>query len=163
MFWRALYSLLMWLLQPFVRAKLRRRAANEPEYGEHVEERFGYYRRQSTAPNDGRFFVWVHAVSLGETRAAAELIAALRTVLPGMRLLLTHGTATGRVQGRSLLQEDDAQVWQPWDTPGAVGRFLTHFQPRVGLLVETEVWPNMVAACKARHVPLCLEIGRAHV
>jgi len=72
-----------------------------------------------------------------------------------MRLLLTHGTATGRVQGRSLLQAGDVQVWQPWDTPGAVGRFLTHFRPRVGLLVETEVWPNMVAACAARHVPLC--------
>nr|WP_295776949.1 3-deoxy-D-manno-octulosonic acid transferase [Rhodoferax sp.] len=160
MLWRALYSVLMWLLQPFVRAKLRRRAAKEPEYGEHVEERFGYYDAEKTSAGSGPFFVWVHAVSLGETRAAAELIAELRAVFPGMHLLLTHGTATGRVQGRSLLQAGDVQVWQPWDTPAVVKRFLTHFQPRVGLLVETEVWPNMVVACKARNVPLCLVNAR---
>ena len=157
---RALYSLLMWLLQPFVRAKLRRRAVQEPEYGQHVEERFGVYGALEVSPGDGHFFVWVHAVSLGETRAASELIGELRTVLPGMRLLLTHGTATGRVQGRSLLQAGDVQVWQPWDTPSGVKRFLTHFQPRVGLLVETEIWPNMVAACKARSMPLCLVNAR---
>lgn len=157
---RALYSLLMWLLQPFVRAKLRRRAVHEPEYGLHVDERFGVYTVLETPLGAGQYFVWVHAVSLGETRAAAELITELRTTLPGMRLLLTHGTATGRVQGQSLLQAGDVQVWQPWDTPGAVRRFLDQFQPRVGLLVETEVWPNMVAACKARQLPLCLVNAR---
>ncbi len=157
---RALYSLVMWLLQPAVRAKLRRRAVQEPEYGQHVEERFGHYGAQDAPAGDGHFFVWVHAVSLGETRAAAELVGELRTTLPGMRLLLTHGTATGRVQGQSLLQAGDVQVWQPWDTPGVVNRFLAHFQPRVGLLVETEVWPNMVAACSARALPLCLVNAR---
>ncbi len=157
---RALYSLLMGLLQPFVRAKLRRRAVQEPEYGQHVEERFGHYGAQETPLGDGDFYVWVHAVSLGETRAAASLIDALRIALPGMRLLLTHGTATGRVAGRALLQTGDVQVWQPWDTPAAVKRFLSHFQPRVGLLVETEVWPNMVAACHARKLPLCLVNAR---
>jgi 3-deoxy-D-manno-octulosonic-acid transferase len=157
---RALYSVLMWLLQPLVRAKLRRRAAQEPEYGERVEERFGLYSAQQTQLGDGQFFVWVHAVSLGETRAASELVDELRKALPGMRLLLTHGTATGRVQGRSLLQAGDVQAWQPWDTRASVGRFLTHFQPRIGLLVETEVWPNMVAASKARKMPLCLVNAR---
>jgi 3-deoxy-D-manno-octulosonic-acid transferase len=157
---RALYSLLMWLLQPAVRAKLRRRAVQEPEYGQHMEERFGVYPALETPLAEGQCFVWVHAVSLGETRAAAELISELRTVLPGMRLLLTHGTATGRVQGQSLLQAGDVQVWQPWDTPATVKRFLSHFQPRVGLLVETEIWPNMVAACKACNVPLCLVNAR---
>ncbi|MES2949059.1 MAG: 3-deoxy-D-manno-octulosonic acid transferase [Pseudomonadota bacterium] len=161
---RALYSLCMWALQPLVRAKLRRRAAKEPEYGQHIEERFGFYGTPSTAADaktgDGSFLVWVHAVSLGETRAASALINELRMALPGMRLLLTHGTATGRAQGRALLQAGDVQVWQPWDTPGAVARFLAHFRPRVGLLVETEVWPNMVAACAARHLPLCLVNAR---
>ena len=157
---RALYSLLMWLLQPMVRAKLRRRAVHEPEYGRHVDERFGVYNQLDVPLVQGQFFVWVHAVSLGETRAAAELITELRTALPGMRLLLTHGTATGRVQGQALLQPGDVQVWQPWDTVGAVKRFLDHFNPRVGLLVETEVWPNMVAACRARQLPLCLVNAR---
>lgn len=157
---RALYSLLMWLLQPSVRAKLRRRAAQEPEYGQHIEERFGVYGTGPAPRGDGSFFVWVHAVSLGETRAAASLVDALRTVLPGMRLLLTHGTATGRVAGQALLQPGDVQVWQPWDTPATVQKFLNHFRPRVGLLVETEVWPNMVAACAARNMPLCLVNAR---
>jgi len=159
---RALYSLLMWLLQPLVRAKLRRRARAEPEYGEHIAERFGWYGGPDVAPGNGSqgFFVWVHAVSLGETRAAAPLIERLRLALPGMRLLLTHGTATGRAQGHTLLQAGDVQVWQPWDTPGAVARFLDRFQPRVGLLVETEIWPNMVATCAARGVPLCLVNAR---
>ena len=159
---RGLYSLVMWLLQPLVRAKLHRRAQAELAYGEAIEERFGYYTRPAANVGSSRndFYVWVHAVSLGETRAAEVLVAQLRLALPGMRLLLTHGTATGREQGRALLQSGDVQVWQPWDTPGAVQRFLAHFQPRVGLLVETEVWPNMVAACAKAHIPLCLVNAR---
>jgi 3-deoxy-D-manno-octulosonic-acid transferase len=77
-----------------------------------------------------------------------------------MRLLLTHGTATGWEQGSALLQAGDVQAWQPWDTPGAVQGFLAQFQPRIGLLMETEVWPNMVAACRAAQVPLCLVNAR---
>jgi 3-deoxy-D-manno-octulosonic-acid transferase len=166
---RALYSVVMWLLQPLVRAKLRRRARDEPAYGEHVAERFGVYADPTpielpVAPSSSAqvvgFYVWVHAVSLGETRAAEVLVDQLRAALPGMRLLLTHGTATGRAQGVSLLREGDVQVWQPWDTPGAVQRFLRRFRPRIGLLVETEVWPNMVAACARARIPLCLVNAR---
>ena len=95
---RALYSLAAWAAQPLLRRKLRRRAVAEPGYGEHVEERFGRYG-VARPVGDGPL-VWVHAVSLGETRAAAILMAALRQRLPGMRLLLTHGTATGRAEGQ---------------------------------------------------------------
>jgi 3-deoxy-D-manno-octulosonic-acid transferase len=157
---RWLYALAMVLAQPLLRVKLRRRALAEPVYGEHLEERFGQYAGEQVQMDAGRPVVWVHAVSLGEARAAAVLVTQLRQRIPGMRLLLTHGTATGRAQGASLLQPGDMQVWQPWDTPGAVGRFLTHFQPQVGLLVETEVWPNMVVSCAARNVPLCLVNAR---
>jgi 3-deoxy-D-manno-octulosonic-acid transferase len=90
------------------------------------------------------------------------LVEQLRLQLPGMRLLLTHGTATGRAQGATLLQSGDVQVWQPWDTPGAVDRFLRHFQPRIGLLMETEIWPNLVAGCVRRAVPLCLVNARCN-
>ncbi|MDP3650571.1 MAG: 3-deoxy-D-manno-octulosonic acid transferase [Rhodoferax sp.] len=165
-----LYSWAMWLVQPLLRRKLHRRARAEPGYGEAIEERFGYYthpaqaaQRMAPAPavaGGEPALVWVHAVSLGETRAVAVLVAQLRSQLPGMRLLLTHGTATGRAQGRALLQPGDVQVWQPWDTPGAVGRFLAHFRPRIGLLVETEVWPNLVAGCARAGVPLCLVNAR---
>ena len=166
----SLYSLAMWLAQPLLRRKLRRRAQVEPGYGVAVEERFGYYTstgaNAALLPMEGSVgrsdtvTVWLHAVSLGETRAAAVLVERLRAAIPGMRLLLTHGTATGREAGRALLKAGDVQVWQPWDTPGAVARFLAQFQPRIGLLMETEVWPNMVAACARAGVPLCLVNAR---
>lgn len=152
---RAAYSAVTVLAQPLLRRKLARRARAEPGYAEAVEERFGHYTQPADA---GR--VWIHAVSLGETRAAAILLAELRRQMPGLRLLLTHGTATGRAEGRKLLQPGDVQVWQPWDTPGAVDRFLAHFQPRLGLLMETEVWPNLTAACARRGVPLVLANAR---
>jgi 3-deoxy-D-manno-octulosonic-acid transferase len=152
---RPLYSLVLIGAQPLLRRKLRRRGAAEPGYLEHVEERFGRYAGP-TEP--GR--LWIHAVSLGETRAAAILLDALRRERPGLRVLLTHGTATGRAEGRRLLREGDAQAWLPWDTPAAVRRFLDHFQPGAGVLMETEVWPNMAAACHARGIPLALANAR---
>ncbi|WP_296511302.1 3-deoxy-D-manno-octulosonic acid transferase [Rhodoferax sp.] len=158
---RLLYSLLTWAAQPWVRRKLARRAKAEPLYGAFIEERFGYYDTSlSPTPDSTGPRVWLHAVSLGETRAAAVLVARLREQLPGMQLLLTHGTATGREAGKALLQPGDLQVWQPWDTPGAVGRFLARFRPAVGLLMETEVWPNLVVGCQKAGVPLCLVNAR---
>jgi 3-deoxy-D-manno-octulosonic-acid transferase len=156
---RSLYSFVMRMAQPLLRRKLRARAQAEPLYAHAIEERFGEYS-QPAAVEGERPFVWVHAVSLGETRAAAALVVELRRFFPGMRLLLTHGTATGLAHGRGLLREGDVQVWQPWDTPEAVGHFLAHFRPLMGLLVETEVWPNMVAACQKAAVPLCLVNAR---
>lgn len=155
------YGCAMTLAQPFLVRKLQKRAVAEPMYGELVEQRFGEYGDVLAAPPEANgAYVWVHAVSLGETRGAVALIAQLRQVLPGMRLLLTHGTATGRAQGQSLLQAGDVQVWQPWDSPQAVQRFLSHFRPRVGLLMETEVWPNMVNACAKAGIPLCVVNAR---
>jgi 3-deoxy-D-manno-octulosonic-acid transferase len=155
---RALYSLVMWLAQPFLRRKLLQRGAREPGYLEAVEERFGHYQF-GPWPADGRC-IWVHAVSLGETRAAGVLVARLRQRWPNRRLLLTHGTATGRAEGAALLQPGDVQAWLPWDTPGAVQRFLAHFRPRIGILMETEVWPNLAAACERARVPLVLANAR---
>ena len=151
------YSLLMWLAQPLLRARLRQRGVAEPGYLAAIDERFGRYGG-GAAPSGG--YVWIHAVSLGETRAAAILIERLRAREPGMRLLLTHGTATGRADGASLLRAGDAQAWQPWDTPGAVQRFLAQFRPRIGILMETEVWPNLSAACQRAAVPLVLANAR---
>lgn len=152
-----LYSALIVVLQPALRWKLCRRARSEPAYAQQVEQRFGHYGRAQLA--DGPV-LWVHSVSLGETRAIAALIALLRAQWPGMRLLLTHGTATGLQAGAELLQEGDLQVWQPWDTPGATRRFVQRFKPRLGLLVDTEIWPNLVRACAQAYVPLCLVNAR---
>ena len=155
---RSLYSLLMWALQPALKAKLQKRGQVEPGYLEAIPERFGMYAPANTA--QGAPCVWMHAVSLGETRAAAVLLDALRQALPNVRIVLTHGTATGRMQGQTLLHEGDVQVWQPWDTPQAVQRFLTHFKPIAGLVLETEVWPNCVHACQQAHIPLLLVNAR---
>ncbi|WP_448253152.1 3-deoxy-D-manno-octulosonic acid transferase [Ottowia oryzae] len=159
---RALYSLAIWLAQPLLRRKLSRRGVAEPGYLEAVPERFGGYTTPRPDANAaaGQPLVWLHAVSLGETRAAAILLKALRAQLPGMRLLLTHGTATGRAEGRTLLQPGDVQVWQPWDSLGAARRFLRHYRPDVGVLMETEIWPNLVAECAAQGVPLALANAR---
>jgi 3-deoxy-D-manno-octulosonic-acid transferase len=151
------YSLLMWLAQPFLRHKLARRARQEPGYLVAMDERFGRYTQPAEVSSE---LVWVHAVSLGETRTAALLLKALRAQHPDLRILLTQGTATGRAEGVGLLQPGDVQVWQPWDSPAAVARFFNHFKPRLGLLMETEIWPNMVAAAQARAMPLVLVNGR---
>lgn len=153
-----LYSLLMVLLQPLLRLKLARRGESEPLYLEALEERFGDYAGEPDA-GLGKL-VWVHAVSLGETRAAAVLVAALRQRYPGMQLLLTHGTATGRSEGKKLVRAGDRQTWQPWDTPAAVARFLHHFKPHIGILMETEIWPNLVLGCQQAGVPLVLVNAR---
>ncbi|MFT3776985.1 MAG: 3-deoxy-D-manno-octulosonic acid transferase [Ottowia sp.] len=159
---RALYDLAAWAAQPWLRRKLRRRGQAEPGYLHAVEERFGHYTVPCPDANAaaGRPLVWIHAVSLGETRAAAILLAALRAQCPGLRLLLTHGTATGRAEGAKLLAPGDAQVWQPWDSRAAVRRFLAHFRPDVGVLMETEVWPNLVLEASAHGVPLALANAR---
>lgn len=152
---RPLYSLMVMGAQPLLRRKLRRRGVAEPGYLEFVDERFGRY---DGVTEPGR--LWIHAVSLGETRAAAILIDALRAARPDLRILLTHSTATGRAEGARLLREGDAQAWLPWDTPKAVKAFLNHFRPSAGVLMETEVWPNLVALSRERGVPLALANAR---
>ncbi|WP_348534222.1 3-deoxy-D-manno-octulosonic acid transferase [Limnohabitans lacus] len=151
----AVYGLLMGALQPLLRRKLQRRGQQEPGYLHQVPQRFGVY---DTPVKAGA--VWVHAVSLGETRAAALLVHALRQHMPGMRLLLTHSTATGWAQGQALLQPGDVQAWLPWDTPEATRRFLQRHQPHCGVLMETEVWPSLVQACRIHGVPLFLANAR---
>ena len=160
------YTVVVWLAKPLLVRKLQRRAVAEPLYGEHIQERFGYYSDTAVTAVGADWkrgdsgWVWVHSVSLGETRAAAAMVMALRQHLPGMRLLLTHSTATGRTEGEKLLQPGDRQVWLPWDTPAAVRRFLQHFCPRIGVLMETEVWPHLVATCRLRGIPLVLANAR---
>ena len=145
----------MTLAQPFLRRKLLRRSLAEPLYGEFVEERFGRYTHA-----EHKDWIWIHAVSLGETRTAGILIKTLRETFPGMKLLLTNGTATGRAEGQKLLQAGDIQVWQAWDSAEAVSRFYQAFQPRIGLIMETEVWPNMVHCAAKFNVPLILVNAR---
>ena len=162
----ALYATVLRLATPVYLARLWWRGRAEPGYRQHWNERLGFGGAGNAVGKDGKDSgpstgrLWLHAVSLGETRAAAPLIEALRAQRPGLRLLLTHGTATGRAAGMALLRPGDAQVWLPYDTPGAVRRFFARHRPAAGVLMETEVWPNLLHAARAAGVPTVLANAR---
>jgi len=152
---RFFYTLLLWFMLPYVLLRLAWRARRQRGYLDHVAERFGYYAQAAGGP-----FIWVHAVSVGETRAAEPLIRALREKYPQHRLLLTHMTPTGRETGETLFGDDVIRCYLPYDYPGAVARFLDHFRPRIGILMETEIWPNLIHAGREHGVPLYLVNAR---
>jgi 3-deoxy-D-manno-octulosonic-acid transferase len=155
---RAFYTLLWYLALPLLPLRLWWRGRREPGYRARIGERFGWYRADAPAPKGD--VIWIHAVSLGETRAAAPLLERIARARPGATILLTHMTATGREAGRALYGDSVQQVWLPYDVPFAIAGFLARFRPRAGLLMETEVWPNLVAACRSRGIPLFLVNAR---
>lgn len=155
----AVYGGLMALARPLLRRKLARRARAEPGYAHDVPARLGWYA-DAASQNSSVPWLWVHAVSLGETRTAAVLIQALRQRQPGLRLLLTHSTATGLAEGQRLLQPGDRQTWLPWDDPWSVRRFLNHHRPALGVLMETEIWPVLLHEAHRAGVPLVLANAR---
>lgn len=149
------YSVLLWLALPLVLVRLAWRARRQPGYLERLGERFGAAPRMSGAP-----VIWIHAVSVGETRAAAPLLARLRHDHPRATILLTHMTPTGRATGRELFGDSVTQSWLPWDHGPFVRRFLRHARPDFGVLLETEIWPNLLAECRARGIPVFLVNAR---
>jgi len=148
---RSLYTFMLWLLLPYIFLRLLWRARKQPEYLRHIGERFGFHSVQSNKP-----VIWLHTVSVGETRAAQSLIIRLRTTYPDHQILLTHTTPTGRATGKQLYGDDVLRVYLPYDYPFAVSRFLRHFKPQLGILMETEIWFNLTHACRATGVPLLL-------
>jgi 3-deoxy-D-manno-octulosonic-acid transferase len=152
---RLLYSLLIYLATPLILVRLLWRARKQPEYLRNLGERWGYYRRP--VPEK---LVWVHAVSVGETRAAQPLVAALQHAWPEHGILLTGMTPTGREAGREVYGDRVIQAYLPYDYPDAVDRFFRHFSPAFGVLMETELWPNLLAAAKRKDVPVILANAR---
>ena len=152
---RLLYSLVIYLAMPLVLVRLLWRARKQPEYLRNLYERWALYREP--APQN---LIWVHAVSVGETRAAEPLVEALRSTWPGYRILLTGMTPTGREAGREVYGDQVIQAYLPYDYPDAVDRFFRHFSPAFGVLMETEIWPNLLAAAKRKRVPVVLANAR---
>lgn len=148
---RLLYRLLLTLLIPALVVRLLWRARKQPEYLRHLGERFGRYARRPTRP-----VLWLHAVSVGETRAAEPLIKSLKARHPGHELLITCMTPTGRATAESLYGTEASVAYLPYDFVSAQRRFLTHWQPRLGVLMETELWPNLLFEAEAAGVPLAL-------
>jgi len=152
---RRLYTLLLYLLLPYILFHLLWRSRRQPEYRRHISERFGFYQGKPATP-----LIWLHAVSVGETRAAVPLVAQLQARYPEHRILLTHMTPTGRETGRQLFGDRVLQCYLPYDFPFAAKHFLRHFKPEIGLLMETEIWFNLVQTCKKARVPLLLVNAR---
>ncbi len=152
---RLLYSLLVYLATPLVLVRLLWRARKQPEYLQNLDERWALYRKPAAQK-----LIWVHAVSVGETRAAQPLIEALQNAWPEHRILLTGMTPTGREAGREVYGDRVVQAYLPYDYPGAVNRFFRYFSPVFGVLMETEIWPNLLAAAKRNDVPVILANAR---
>lgn len=156
-----LYTLLLWLLLPAVLVRLAWRARKQPEYLQHIGERFGCYPvrgDQSTFLDKSSSppLIWLHAVSVGETRATVSLVAGLRAAYPEHQILLTHTTPTGRATSEQLYGNGVLRAYLPYDYPFAVRRFLRHFKPELGILMETEIWFNLIRAAHSEGVPVLL-------
>ncbi len=152
---RTLYNLALHLALPFVPLRLWWRGRKEPGYRRHVGERFGRYGARPARP-----VIWIHAVSLGETRAAQPLVDALRARFPDHALVVTHMTATGREAATSLYGGFATLAFLPYDLPWAARRFVAHFRPRLGIVMETELWPNLLRECRRAGVPVLLANAR---
>ena len=146
---RGLYSAALYLLLPVTVYHLIWRSFRQGEYLQRWNERYAIY---GNAPRQAAT-VWVHAVSVGEVNAAAPLINALRARRPDLRLLVTSITPTGSARIRALWGDKVDHVYLPYDLPGAVSRFLRHFRPRLALVLETELWPNLMFGCREHGVP----------
>ncbi|MEK7738110.1 MAG: 3-deoxy-D-manno-octulosonic acid transferase, partial [Pseudomonadota bacterium] len=152
---RLIYTLLLLLLLPWVLLHLLWRGRRQRDYLQRWGERFGFYSNRPPAP-----LIWLHAVSVGETRAAQPLIALLRQRWPDYRILFTHMTPTGMRTSEEVFGDTVARVYLPYDYPCAVRSFLAHFRPVIGIIMETELWPNLIVACRQQGIPLLLVNAR---
>jgi 3-deoxy-D-manno-octulosonic-acid transferase len=152
---RRLYTLVLRLALPLILLRLWWRGRREPGYREHVPERFGIHSGEKPARA-----LWVHAVSVGEARAAAPLVRALKAHAPDHAVVMTCTTAAGRDTLAQVYGESVLAAFLPYDYPESVQGFLQHFRPRLGVLMETELWPNLLEQCLARGVPVALANAR---
>lgn len=155
---RLLYRLLLLLLVPALCVRLVWRSRKQPEYLRHLGERLGRYRQRPKLP-----ILWLHAVSVGETRAAAPLVKALTELHPDHQLVVSCMTPTGRAAAVELYGSFATVVYLPYDFAFAQRRFLRHFRPSLGILLETELWPNLLFEAKRAQVPMVLVNARLSV
>ena len=145
---RGLYVVALYLLAPVTVYHLIWRGFRQGEYFQRWNERYAVY---GDAPHAAT--VWVHAVSVGEVNAAAPLVNALRTRRPDLKFLVTSITPTGSARIRALWGDKVEHVYLPYDLPGAVSRFLRHYRPKLALVLETELWPNLLFGCRDHGIP----------
>lgn len=151
---RGLYSLALYALLPVTIYHLVWRGFRHPAYLSRWNERYAWYRRE--VATTAQRTLWVHAVSVGEVAAAAALINTLLDKYPGRRLVVTSITPTGSERIQALWGERVEHVYLPYDLPGAVGRFLDRYRPSQALIMETELWPNLLFGCRDRGIPVAI-------
>lgn len=151
---RLLYLAAVYLAAPVITAMLALRGLRDRSYWRNFGQRFGLGAPLASSP------IWVHAVSVGEVQAAATLVSALRARYPQTPLLVTTFTPTGAARARALFREAAEVRFLPFDLPGAVRRFLDRAHPRLAVIVETELWPNLYRQCRRRRIPLVIASAR---
>jgi len=152
---RLLYTIVLRLALPLILLRLWWRGRREPGYRENLQERFGIYSGEKPPKA-----LWLHAVSVGEARAAAPLVRALKGLLPDHTVVMTCTTAAGRETLKQVYGQSVLAAFLPYDYPESVQGFLERFRPRLGVLMETELWPNLLAQCQRRAVPVVLANAR---
>jgi 3-deoxy-D-manno-octulosonic-acid transferase len=158
---RFFYTMLLTLAAPLLFARAWWRGRREPGYRQHMGERFGEFRSPShQSAHDTESTIWIHAVSLGEMRAAVPLVTALRAAHPDQPLLFTCMTATGREAAESQFGSFAQIAYLPYDFPWAMRALIRRYGPRMLLVIETEIWPNLLATCREADVPALLVNGR---
>ena len=152
---RMIYTLILYIAAPIAFVVLAWRGLRDPLYRDRRGERFGFTQARPGAPA-----IWVHAVSVGEVQAAASLVRELRRRYESMPLIVTTATPTGAQRVKALFGDQVQHAYLPYDLPGAVRRFLDRIQPGIGVVLETEVWPNLYRECGRRGVPIVLASAR---
>lgn len=154
---RFIYSTLFYLTTPLLMLRLLWRSLHTPDYRRRWRDRFAWYGSDAKLQKADVIF---HAVSVGEVHAAVPLIQQLEILHPALNILVTTTTPTGSARVKALLGDSVMHVYLPYDTPGAIGRFLDRFEPRLLVIMETEWWPNLVHYCAARRVKIMLANAR---
>src|SRR5690554_4373375 len=151
---RPLYSLLFYLAMPLVLLRLCWRSLKAPAYRRRWLERLAFYGKGTPRPTQQT--IVFHAVSVGEVHAAVPLIRTWQAAHPGQPLVVTSSTPTGSARVREIFADSVLHVYLPYDLPGAVQRFLRHFRPQLLVVLETELWPNLIYYCDRQGVSLLL-------
>lgn len=157
---RFAYTLLLHLAIPLILLRLWMRGRTESGYRKHIVERFGGTAQDGGTIGSPVKRIWIHAVSVGEVRASAPLIAALRAHWPDAQVVLTCMTPTGRRTASDLFGSSVTVCYLPYDLPWAISRFIRRWQPKVLVIMETELWPNLLAACTSHHISAFLANAR---
>ena len=155
---RYFYSAVFYIALPFIVLRMLWRSRRAPAYRGRLGERLARFDNSALAAD--RPVIWVHAVSVGETIAAEPLVDALLVRYPGHSLVITTTTPTGSERVHALFGDRVFHVYAPWDLPGATRRFFDAVKPRLLLLMETELWPNMLHRAQASGCPVVLANAR---